>query len=130
MGELDGVGSGEHMSRMADQLGAEGFQLEHSIQGRQEKLVLTGGSGKGVLYGVFHLLRLLASHQPLTGLKVTQRPVNGLRMINQWDNADGSVERGYSGHSIFTKRTVHRKSGSRKRLRPLIGFRGTECHLH
>ena len=33
MGELDGVGSGEHMSRMADQLGAEGFQLEHSIQG-------------------------------------------------------------------------------------------------
>ncbi|MFE0559692.1 alpha-glucuronidase family glycosyl hydrolase [Paenibacillus sp. NPDC058910] len=106
MGEMDGVGSGGDRSgrdrgRMAAQLGAEGFQLEHSIQGQQEKLVLIGGSGKGVLYGMFHLLRLLASDQPLTGLNVTEQPANGLRMINQWDNADGSVERGYSGNSIF-----------------------------
>lgn len=84
-------------------LGAEGFRLEHTGHGQQEKLILTGGSGKGVLYGVFHLLRLLASHQPLTGLNITEQPVNGVRMINQWDNADGSVERGYSGNSIFTK---------------------------
>lgn len=82
-------------------LSEEGYTLVHDQQGGQEKLILTGRSGKGVLYGVFHLLRLMAAESSLTGLDVRDEPANSLRMINQWDNADGSVERGYSGQSIF-----------------------------
>jgi len=82
-------------------LGAEGFRLEYLEGKGQERVVLTGGSEKGLLYGVFHVLRLVAAHQPLTAWSVTEEPVNRLRMINQWDNADGSIERGYAGRSIF-----------------------------
>jgi len=82
-------------------LGAEGFRLEYLEGKGQERVVLTGGSEKGLLYGVFHVLRLVAAHQPLTAWSVTEEPVNRLRMINQWDNADGSIERGYGGRSIF-----------------------------
>ncbi|QJC51102.1 alpha-glucuronidase [Paenibacillus albicereus] len=65
-------------------------------------IVVVAGSGPaGVLYGAFHLRRLLRSGAPLGGLDVAERPANALRMINQWDNADGSVERGYAGRSIF-----------------------------
>lgn len=88
-------------SQTETRLGREGFRLEHLVRGSEERLVLTGGSDKGILYGIFHILRLLASEQSLIGLDITERPANGLRMINQWDNADGSIERGYAGRSIF-----------------------------
>src|SRR5699024_9381593 len=54
-----------------------------------------------ILYGTFHLLRLMQTKVPLENLYVKDQPRNRLRMINQWDNMDGSVERGYSGQSIF-----------------------------
>ncbi|EHB65856.1 alpha-glucuronidase family glycosyl hydrolase [Paenibacillus lactis] len=82
-------------------LGPEGFRLEYLEGKGQERVILIGGSEKGLLYGVFHLLRLVAAHEPLTAWNVTEEPVNRLRMINQWDNADGSIERGYAGRSIF-----------------------------
>lgn len=58
-------------------------------------------SSVGILYGVFHLLRLLGTGTPLAGLDILENPVNQLRMVNQWDNIDGSIERGYAGKSIF-----------------------------
>ncbi|WP_339279597.1 alpha-glucuronidase family glycosyl hydrolase [Paenibacillus sp. FSL W8-1187] len=64
-------------------------------------LVVAGSGPAGVLYGAFHLRRLLRSGAPLAGLDIAERPANALRMVNQWDNADGSVERGYAGRSIF-----------------------------
>lgn len=88
-------------SQTENRLLREGFRLEHLVQGSEERLVLTGGSDIGILYGIFHILRLLASEQSLIGLDITERPANGLRMINQWDNADGTIERGYAGRSIF-----------------------------
>ena len=64
--------------------------------------VLRGGSERGLLYGVFALLRLIGTEpQGPYELDVVETPGNPLRMIDQWDNMDGSVERGYSGNSIF-----------------------------
>ncbi|WP_373446965.1 alpha-glucuronidase [Saccharibacillus sp. O23] len=64
--------------------------------------VLRGGSECGLLQAVFAFLRLLGT---ATGgpseLEIVESPRNRLRMIDQWDNMDGSVERGYSGDSIF-----------------------------
>jgi alpha-glucuronidase len=55
----------------------------------------------GALYGAFHLLRLLQTHQPLTNLDITERPRIQYRVLNHWDNLDGSIERGYAGRSLW-----------------------------
>lgn len=66
-------------------------------------VAIAGKTERGLLHGVFYFLRLLGTG----GLNESQRfdytenPAFSLRMINQWDNMDGSVERGYSGRSIF-----------------------------
>lgn len=76
-------------------------------------VTVAGQTTKGVLYGVFHLLRYLqggldgklkpATEEALQApiLDVLSNPANPIRMINHWDNMDGSVERGYAGASIF-----------------------------
>ncbi|GIN57041.1 xylan alpha-1,2-glucuronidase [Lederbergia ruris] len=67
----------------------------------EEKIIVAAKSDKGVLYAVHHLLRLLQLRESLKQVNIVESPKNQLRMLNQWDNMDGSVERGYSGQSIF-----------------------------
>ena len=55
----------------------------------------------GVLYGIFHVLRLIATEKPLQGVDEHKSPSQPLRMMNHWDNMDGSIERGYSGRSFY-----------------------------
>jgi alpha-glucuronidase len=64
-------------------------------------ITITGGRGGGVIYGVFALLRKIALHQPIANLDERARPAIPLRWTNEWDNLDGSIERGYAGRSIF-----------------------------
>ncbi len=60
--------------------------------------VITGGES-GVLYGVYAFLTARAAgEEPPTG---AQRPFYGLRVLDGWDNADGTIERGYSGRSLW-----------------------------
>ena len=74
----------------------EGFEIVKEQSG----LAIKGGE-PGVLYGVYSLLSSLARNEnPVTSFF---RPRYPLRMLNHWDNMDGSVERGYAGHSIFFK---------------------------
>ncbi len=67
----------------------------------EEQLYVVGKTDQAVLYGTFHLLRLIQLRQTLNTLNISEQPTNQLRMLNQWDNLDGSIERGYSGNSIF-----------------------------
>ncbi len=64
-------------------------------------LTVSACDEKGLLYGVFHVLRQVAMERPLAGLQMLENPDNPLRMYNHWDNMDGSIERGYSGDSFF-----------------------------
>ncbi len=64
-------------------------------------IVIAAQSELGVLYGCFHFLRLLQTHQPLAGLAVAERPRIQLRLLDHWDNLDGSIERGYAGKSLW-----------------------------
>ncbi|MEK4059808.1 MULTISPECIES: alpha-glucuronidase family glycosyl hydrolase [Paenibacillus] len=80
-------------------VGPEGFAIRSSEE--NDCIAVGASSPAGVLYGVFHLLRLIGSLQSIEGLDEVVNPVNGLRMINHWDNFDGSVERGYSGRSFL-----------------------------
>ena len=61
--------------------------------------VLSGGE-TGVLYGAYAMIRKYYSGQQVP-VQMESLPRYGLRMINCWDNADGTVERGYSGRSLF-----------------------------
>ncbi|MGI5473046.1 alpha-glucuronidase family glycosyl hydrolase [Streptomyces sp. CA-132043] len=56
---------------------------------------------RGVLYGAFHLLRLVQTRRPLEHIDLTERPAAPLRVADHWDNIDGSIERGYAGLSFF-----------------------------
>ena len=62
------------------------------------KAVVAGGRS-GVLYGAYAFLEaLVAGDAPPEG---AQKPFYAFRMLNCWDNADGTVERGYSGRSLW-----------------------------
>ncbi|MCM3785112.1 alpha-glucuronidase [Neobacillus mesonae] len=92
-----------HASGQAEQLNEEGYILQSISDGGKNDIYIVGRSEKGLLYGAFHLLRLLQTEEDLTELKLIENPVNQLRMMNHWDNMDGSIERGYAGKSIFFK---------------------------
>lgn len=78
--------------------GQDGYTI--SVSG--EKYEITGQSESGILYGVFHFLRLIRTGH-LEELPVANAPEMPLRIMNHWDNMDGSIERGYSGESFFYK---------------------------
>lgn len=78
-------------------LGNEGFHLVN----HQGDLLIIAEAEAGLLYGAFHLLRLLQTQQTVNTLSVTEIPVYEHRILNHWDNLDGTVERGYAGFSIW-----------------------------
>jgi alpha-glucuronidase len=82
-------------------LGPEGYLIRSTMLDGEPAIVIAAGSELGVLYGSFHLLRLLQTQQPLAGLDVAERPKVQLRLLDHWDNLDGSVERGYAGKSLW-----------------------------
>ncbi len=74
--------------------------ISTQIQG-QSALVITGATDRAVLYGAFALLRKIAQGKSISALNEVQHPSAPVRWVNQWDNLDGSIERGYAGRSIF-----------------------------
>ncbi len=82
-------------------LGDEGYVIRAArIQGRRATVIASSGEA-GVLYGAFHFLRLLQTGQPLAKVNITERPRIQRRLLNHWDNLDGSIERGYAGRSLW-----------------------------
>lgn len=82
-------------------LGPEGYLIERAEVGGQTVTVVAGNSDIGVLYGAFALLRHLQTHQGVAALSLSGSPKIKNRLLNHWDNLDGSVERGYAGKSIW-----------------------------
>ena len=64
-------------------------------------IAIASESDVGALYGVFHFLRLLQTGQPIDALDIVQRPRLQVRMLNHWDNLNGTIERGYAGRSLW-----------------------------
>ena len=62
---------------------------------------IIGGSDRAVLYGVFAFLRKLAQGTDMSKANLREHPAMPIRWVDEWDNADGSIERGYAGRSIF-----------------------------
>jgi alpha-glucuronidase len=81
--------------------GREGFVIRSlKINGRATTVIASEGE-IGALYGAFHFLRLLQTGQPIDRLNLRQKPRLQVRMLNHWDNLDGTIERGYAGRSLW-----------------------------
>ncbi|KAJ5986504.1 hypothetical protein N7451_010869 [Penicillium sp. IBT 35674x] len=80
------------------ELGEDGFWL--NIRGN--KIQILGQNERGALYGAFEYLSMLARGN-FSQVAYSTNPSAPLRWVNQWDNMDGSIERGYGGQSIFFK---------------------------
>lgn len=79
----------------------EGFLLWSGLVKERKIVVVTAQTEIGVLYGVFHYLRLMQMQRPLEDLFVVDNPKLRYRVLNHWDNLDGTVERGYAGYSLW-----------------------------
>ena len=77
----------------------EGFTLQLFRADSHSYWIIAGKDSRGELYGVFHLLEQIAQQNPFTD--DTESPSAPIRWVNQWDNFDGTIERGYAGRSIF-----------------------------
>ena len=81
--------------------GDEGFGLHTVGSNNQKTIVLHARSDAGVLYGVFHFLRLLQTQQSIQQLSISSVPKSRNRSLNHWDNLNRHVERGYAGISSW-----------------------------
>ena len=83
------------------QVGDEGYLLLSANVGGKKGTVIAANTDVGVLYGTFHLLRLIQTQQDISNLAVTSMPKIQRRVLNHWDNLDRTVERGYAGFSLW-----------------------------
>ena len=81
--------------------GDEGFIIRSTRVARHPVTVIAANTEIGALYGSFHFLRLMQTGQPIGRLNITERPALQLRLMNHWDNPDGTIERGYAGRSLW-----------------------------
>ena len=73
----------------------------YTIKYQGGKTVISAANDAGLLYGAYHLLRLQQTGQSCDNLDISEQPAYDLRILNHWDNPNGTVERGFAGKSIF-----------------------------
>ncbi len=83
-------------------INAGGFILATVRQHGHTYWLIAGEDAPGVLYGSFHLLEHIAEQRDISpSFHESQSPAAPIRWVNQWDNFNGSIERGFAGRSIF-----------------------------
>ncbi len=85
------------LNLVSEVMATDGFRVLES----QGRLDIIASSGNGLLYGVYRVLSRIINGEAVAGMNFEETPDNPLRMLNHWDNFDGSIERGYSGNSFF-----------------------------
>ncbi len=109
-------------------LEADGYWLTVAQIRHAECFVITAANDRGVLYGVFALLSKIGRGESITAINEVQNPYAPIRWVNQWDNLDGRIERGYGGPSIFFAdgkvRSDLTRAGEYARLLASIGING------
>lgn len=78
-------------------LGSEGY----NITTQNNRVKILANTPSGLLYGAFALLRKIQTATPVNKIPETSVPRVQLRMLNHWDNTNGSIERGYAGASLW-----------------------------
>lgn len=122
-------GSNVSLQLMADSeyfaLGKDGY----TINVENGTTVLRSMSETGLLYAAYHLLRLQACGEDCSRLDIKEKPLNDIRILNHWDNPDGTIERGYAGRSLWKWDELPAKVSPRyaeyARANASIGINGT-----
>jgi alpha-glucuronidase len=104
----------------------DGFWLKVAHRGSSTYWLIVGGNERGVLYGTFSLISRIARKENVSNLEDQQSPSAPIRWVSQWDNLDGTIERGYAGRSIFfdhgSVRSDLRRAGEYARLLASVGI--------
>ena len=101
LGTLSAIRRSAPSLPVAGSLEPDGYWLKTASLGGARYTIVAGGNERGVLYGTFALLRKIALGERINALDEKESPYAPIRWVNQWDNLDGSIERGYGGRSIF-----------------------------
>ncbi len=106
-------------------VGDEGFLIKTD----NASLTVYAKTYKGLLYGAFNVLRKVMMHDLLENTTVLDKPKLPYRILNHWDNLDGSIERGYAGESLWNWKdlpgTVDARYTDYSRMLCSIGLNGT-----
>ncbi|MCL2373397.1 MAG: alpha-glucuronidase [Defluviitaleaceae bacterium] len=78
-------------------LPAEGYK----IAANGGSINITGSCANGILYGVYAFLAKIRMGEDASSINISDAPAVKMRILNHWDNGDGSVERGYAGRSLL-----------------------------
>jgi len=81
--------------------GSQGYVIRSARMGGHVVTVIAANSGVGLIYGVFHFLRLMQTERPIEGLDIAEQPKFERRILSHWDTPGGSIERGYAGQSLW-----------------------------
>jgi alpha-glucuronidase len=111
------------------EINEDGFVILNTTINKKKAIVIAANNDAGVLYGTFHFLRLLQTHQNISDLSVKSSPKTKLRLLNHWDNLDRTVERGYAGISLWDWKALPDSLSTRytdyARANASIGINGT-----
>jgi len=132
LGTLEEVQQLDPAFKPAHKLDADGFWITKARVHGFPSIVVVGGNDRGVLYGAFALLSKIAQNESLATLNDLQQPYAPIRWVDQWDNPNGTIERGYGGPSIFFQngsvRSDLTRAGEYARLLASIGIDG--CNIN
>lgn len=121
--------AGLALNDVLGKLGPDGYVIRSLEINGHAATVVASITDIGALYGTYHFLRLLQTRGSATAFDVTEKPRFQLRMLNHWDNLDGSIERGYAGKSLLDWKSLPQTVDSRlidyARANASLGINGT-----
>jgi alpha-glucuronidase len=112
-------------------LGSEGFLIKSAKINDAPVIIITANEDIGLLYGSFHLLRLMQTGQSVKDINIRSKPKIQYRLLNHWDRLDGSISdnRGYAGKSLWKwdelPGTIDPRYKDYARANASIGINGT-----
>ena len=119
------------VQRSGESTRGEGFRITFAQHVGRTQLLVVGGTPEATLYAAFRLLELIGAEKPIPA-DDRESPSAPIRWVDQWDNLNGSIERGYAGRSIFFDgghvRQDLTRAGDYARLLASIGING--CNVN
>src|SRR5829696_4214034 len=104
--------------------GEEGYVVRSTQASGHPAIVIASIGEPGALYGTFRFLRELQTREPIASFDIVDRPRLKRRLLNHWDNLDGSIERGYAGRSLFWPAPSESRIVDYARANASIGING------
>jgi len=101
VGTLDEVRKAFPAIAIPAHLAPHGFWLTRTTSHSRPLVIVAGSNEHGALFGAFDLLRLIATDENLAHFNIIDAPAMPIRWVDEWDNFNGTIERGYAGRSIF-----------------------------